>query len=68
MVCVNLGEGTVEFAIGADRHLDRNSWVNFVVWAGVDLASHVPLAPSEVKVVDPALVQVQDTHPTLELA
>ena len=68
VVCVHLGERAVELALGAYRHLNGNTRVDLVVWAGVDLASHAPLAPGEVEVVDPALVQVQDAHATLELA
>ena len=64
MIGVHLGEGAVELALGADGHEHGDTYVDGTVADGVDLAAHAPLASGVVGIVDPGLVDVDDTFTT----
>ena len=62
MIGVDLGERAVELPVGVNGHHDRDPRAQPTNGAAVDRIHLPPLASGEVDVVQPGLVQVEDTN------
>ena len=67
LVRVGLGEAAVQLARGADRHLDGDPRGDLLVSDRVALPAEAPFPSQEVGIVQPGLVEVEDSSASLKL-
>ena len=67
LVCVDLSECAIQLARRAYGHLHCNTWVDFAIILGVDLATHSPFSLHEICIVDPGLVKIDHSRSRQEL-